>query len=155
MRCCWCVIRRGIRWGLLSSRSREDGHAETGRGGEIRGASGFIRATYTLPLCKLAICMKCQGRGTPRPPIPHLARRYPAPRPPIKHLARQSRPRPPKPRTFNPSAFSIPLFLCVIVFPPPSTNRRATHASPLRKLFHATVTQRILHRYACCDWTKR
>ena len=42
--------------------------------GEIYVALGVIRATYTSPLCKLAICMKCQGRGTPRP-------QYPAPRP--------------------------------------------------------------------------
>jgi hypothetical protein len=101
----------------------------------LHRALGGIRATYMSPLCIVPICRTGKGEV-------YLARKNPAP---ASHCV----------LFFCPSAFSIALRLCVVVLQPPSTNRRATHASPLRKLFHATVTQRILHRYACCDWTKR
>ncbi len=92
----------------------------------------FVRATYMSPLCIVLTCRTVRGEV-------HLARKNPAP---ASHCV----------LFFCPSAFSIALRLCVVVLQPPSTNRRATHTSPLRKLFHATVTQRILYRYACSDW---
>jgi hypothetical protein len=118
----------------------------------LHRALGGIRATYPA------------SRGMTTSPLDvyhHVERsgaRYTSP---ANHaLARQSRPRPPitpssAKSSHHSSVFSIALRLCVVVLQPPSTNRRATHASPLRKLFHATVTQRILYRYACSDWTNR
>ncbi len=123
-----------------------------------RWATGDV---YVAPVQTGDLHEMPRARYTSPADIPHLARKYPVPRPQISHTS---------PANHAFVCQILASFLRVLNCSAPlrgrspaavnqSTGdavmpREAGYVAPT-KLFHATVTQRILHRYACCDWTKR